>query len=381
MPSRPDLADALLAYDRFWLDLFAETEDDEGVKSFVDLRDLRDGAYALMRHARALEDYFAGRWEPPDHAPADAGKEDASCSHLRVISDLNVDSVLMKMLAQLWKTPPPCSTESVEAARLFWQIGHRVNPVAVASFCAGRESLLDGLGQLHTHFTDRLERLAAAFVHPMPAFHAASPVGASGVALPPGALAADGKKAAPITEAASVASASGDVSDAKGKNRRIKGTVWFELTDDRARIKLAAIASGKKVGAITFDDRAIHRAAEQLFIRAAGDGTFTREDVRDVLDEFRMSDASQDKVRDELDFAICRAIGAVGKGRGKPKAFTLANKVYASDIRFRCLNGDDAEARENRRVAEAAYAQSVGRRGDRGSFLHCFNDQGDEVDP
>jgi hypothetical protein len=366
MPPRPDLSDALLTYDRFWRDLFEETEDDEGVKSFVDISDLRDGAYALMRHARALEDYFAGRWEPADPAPADVEEEDPSYSKLRVFSvlDLKIDSVLVKKFRPLWRTPPPCSAESVEGARLFWRIARQINPVAVASIYANRQSLLDDLERLHTHFTERLEGLAAAFVHPMPAFAAPS---------------AGAKTDAPAS-GADVDSGAGASGDGE-KARRVKGDLWFELTDDGARVKSAYLASGKKTGAVTFGDQTVQRAAEQLLIRAAADGSFTREDIRDVLDEFRMSDASQDKVRDELDYAICRAVGAVGKGRQKPKAFTLANKRYTSDIQFRCLNGDDAQARQNRQAAVEAYAQSVGRKGDRKRSLHCFNEEGDEVDP
>ena len=372
MPSRPDLADALLAYDLFWLELSAARVDDEGREYFAANEELRDGAVALLRHARGLEDYFAGRWEPAD--PAAPAETTRSADVPRASP---VDAMLARALAPVWTAPPPRSVEAVKAARLLWEIGRQIEPLAIASGLdeafakvSGRESSLRAdLLRLHERFSDRLERLAAAFVHPMPAF--ATP------AIP----AADGVRAG--DSASSADSATPEVAEAgdAGKDRRVKGELWFELTGDGSRVKRAHLASDKKTGAVTFGDQIVQRAAEQLFIRAAGDGSFTREDIRDVLDEFRMSDASRDKVRDELDHAICRAVGAVGKGRGKPKAFTLANKVYASDIRFRCLNGDDSEARENRRVAEAAYAQYVGRRGDRGSFLHCFNDQGDEVDP
>jgi len=263
------------------------------------------------------------------------------------------------------------STEVVEAARLFWRIARQIEPEAIASGLLRNDSLRVALSRLHEHFTDQLECLAAAFVHPIPVFATAGP----GATTTPATAGDDGTGA--NVPAASDAGGSGDAD----KDRRVRGDLWFELTDDGARVKRAYIASGKKTGAVTFGDQLVQRAVEQLFIRAAADGSFTREDVRDVLDEFRMSDASQDKVRDELDYAICRAIGAVGKGRGKPKAFTLANKRYTSDIRFRCLNGEDAEARQNRQAAVDAYAQSVGRKGDRRKALHCFNEDGDEVEP
>lgn len=371
MEPRPDITEALLAYERTWRDLFEETEDDEGVKSFVSLHTLRDGAYALLRHARALEDYFAGRWEPAEPGPPDIDEIDPDYKLCRIftVESMKVDYWLMKKLKPLGRTPPPCSVESVEGARLFWRIGLRINPVAVAARDAEREALLDDFERLHTLFRDRLERLAAAFVYPMPALPASSALPCAVIESGQAAV-TEATDAPPLEESARVSEGAGG----KGKDRRIKGVVWYELTDDRARIKQAAIACGKKVGGITFDDRAIHRAAEQLFIRAAADGSFTRRDVRDILDEFNMSDASQDKVRDALDYQICRAIGATGKGRDKPKAFTLADKLYTTDLTFTCLNGlSDAERRDQQHALKD-FAGSVGQDDGDGRGFHALSD-------
>jgi len=107
MPSRPDLADAMLAYDFFWLELVAPRKDDEGEAYYAPFEELRDGAFALLRHARGLEDYFAGRWELPVAASVQS-PESVAGKVVPVVS--RVDAVLEKALSSLWVPPPPLSS-------------------------------------------------------------------------------------------------------------------------------------------------------------------------------------------------------------------------------------------------------------------------------